>query len=75
MESRDHGLKRFAENACVDEIGNRYKVSSTKVYNVMDTGNGYSVRATATLTRGVPVKIICLTNAHGGVRDIAIDER
>lgn len=75
VESQERGLKRFAENACIDEIDNRYNVSSTKVYNVIDTGNGYSVRASATLNRGAPVKIICLTNTHGGVRDIAIDER
>lgn len=74
-ESEDRGFREFAENACIDEIGGRYNVSGTRVYNVIETGDGYSVRASATSARGTPVKIVCLANSHGGVRDIVIDER
>ena len=74
-ETQDSGLEEFAEAACVDEIGIRYDVGSIRAYDVEETSNGYTVRATAKSARGAPVKIVCVTNEHGGVRDIAIDER
>lgn len=74
-ESRDGGVRAFAENACADEIHARFDVSSVNVYNVQETSNGYSVRASATLSRGTPVKIVCLANPHGGIRDLEIDQR
>ena len=74
-ESQDSGLKAFAESACVDEIGSRYKVSTVRVYELRENSNGFTVRASATLARGAPVKIVCLTNPHGGVREVTIDER
>ena len=65
----------FAERACRDEAGVRYNVSTVRVYDVRETNNGYVVRITVTSTGGKPAKVVCLTNAQGGVRDISIDER
>ena len=74
-ESQDGAVRAFAESACVDEIGSRYSVSAVRVYDLKENSNGYTVRASGTLARGTPVKIVCLTSPHGGVRDVAIDQR
>lgn len=74
-ESQDGSLKAFTENACLDEIRNRYNVSRVKAYDFRETSSGYTVRASATSATGAPVKIVCLANTHGGIRDLAIDER
>ena len=50
-------------------------VSRVSVYDLEANSNGYTVRASATLTRGTPVKIVCLTNYQGGIRDVTVDER
>lgn len=65
----------FAEHACVNEIRDRYNVTSVKAYSVDKTDKGLVVRATMTLARGTPVKVICLTNDHGGVEEIRVEER
>jgi len=65
----------FAKKACVDEISDRYAVTQVRAYEVNENNNGYIVRASVTLARGEPAKVVCLTNAHGGVREITIDER
>lgn len=65
----------FAEKACRDETAARFNVSTVRVYDVSKTNNGYTVRITVTLTRGTPAKVVCLTNANGGVRDILLDQR
>jgi len=65
----------FAERACRDEASARYNVSTARVYDVSETNNGYVVRITVTSSRGNPARVVCLTNAQGGVRDISIDER
>lgn len=74
-ESQNGGLKAFAESACKDEIESRFNVSTVRVYDLRENTNGYSVRASATLARGARVKIVCLTNPHGGIREVTIDER
>ena len=74
-ESQDGSIKEFAENACLREISARYNVNGLKTYQVKTTANGYSVRASATSAGGARIKIVCITNTHGGVRDISIDER
>ena len=71
----DDDIKDFAEKACITEIGHRFNVSTIRAYAVNENSNGYVVRASVTLARGTPAKVICLTNAHGGVREITIDER
>lgn len=68
-------VKAFAENACEDEVRSRFNVSRVSVYDLEANSNGYTVRASATLTRGTPVKIVCLTNYQGGIRDVTVDER
>lgn len=73
-QSGDDDIKEFAEYACLDEIDDRYSFSSLSAYEVKKTDNGYTVRASATTARGTPVKVVCLTNIHGGVRDITINE-
>lgn len=72
---RDNGVAEFAKTDCVAGIGDRYDVSNIRAYDVRETNNGFAVRASATSARGTAVKLVCLTNAHGGVREITIDER
>lgn len=74
-QAQDGGNDNFAKSACVDEVGVRYEVSNVRPYEVEATGTGYTVRITAKSASGSPVRIVCLTNSHGGVRSISIDER
>ena len=68
-------IKAFAKNACEDEVRSRFNVSRVSVYDLKANSNGYTVRASATLTRGTPIRIVCLANHQGGIRDITVDER
>ena len=72
---RDDEVGDLAETVCFDEISRRFDASTVSVYSVNESNNGYIVRASVTLTRGPVVKVYCLTNAHGGVREITIEER
>jgi len=72
---QDDDVSNFAEKACIDEIRDRFDVSTVRTYAVNETNNGYVVRASVTLARGTTAKVNCLTNAHGGVKDIMIEER
>lgn len=74
-EFEDSSLEAFTESACAREISSRYSVSTVRVYDLKENSNGYTVRASATLDRGTPVKIVCLANPHGGIREVTIDER
>lgn len=74
-QAQDGSSDTFAETACVDQVGVRYELSNVRPYEVKVTGSGYTVRLTAKSASGSPVRIVCLTNAHGGVRSISIDER
>jgi hypothetical protein len=74
-ETQDGDVAEFAQKACIDEIGARYNVTNAKPYDVRETGNGYVVRVSVTSARGTPAKVTCLTNSHGGLRDITIEER
>jgi len=67
-------LSEFAEKACIDGIRGRYDTTTMRVYSVKESNNGYIVRASVTLAKGNVAKVYCLTNEHGGVRDIAIEE-
>ena len=71
----DDGVKDFAENACISEITQRFNVTTVKAYAINENSNGFVVRATVTLAKGNTARVNCLTNAHGGVRDITIEER
>jgi len=71
----DDDVREFSERACITEIGHRYNVSTARVYAVNENSNGYTVRVTVTLAKGNTAKVICLTNTHGGVKDITIEER
>ena len=68
-------VEEFAKSACLDATKRRMEVSSARVYEVTESSRGFVVRITATLVRGTPVKVACVTNAHGGVTDLDIDER
>ena len=57
------------------EIAKRYDVKTARVCAINENANGYVARATATLSKGGTAKINCLTNAHGGVKDITVEER
>ena len=65
----------YVEQACVDEISDRFDVTSVTAYAVNKTHNGFVVRASITLAKGSPAKVYCLTNEHGGVEEIRIEER
>jgi hypothetical protein len=71
----DDGAKDFAEKACISEITRRFNVTTVRAYAINENSNGYVVRATVTLAKGNTAKVNCLTNVHGGVRDISIEER
>ncbi len=75
IKPQDGDISDFAEKACVDEIGDRFEASRVKAYAVNESNNGYVVRASVTLARGTIAKVYCLTNAHGGVKEITIEER
>jgi len=68
-------VKEFAESACVTEIRHRFDVITVNAYSVNENSNGYTVRASVTLAKGNTAKVNCLTNTHGGVKDITIEER
>ena len=70
-----NGVQDFAEQSCIDEIKKRFEVSRVSTFAVNENNTGYVVRATAALTKGGNAKVTCLTNRHGGVRDVAIEER
>jgi hypothetical protein len=74
-DKADDDANLFAKRACVVEIGQRFSVSRIGVYEISENRNGYVVRANVTLAKGSNAKVICLTNRHGGVRDITIEER
>jgi hypothetical protein len=67
-------VSEFAEQACIDGIRGRYDTTTIRIYSVKESNKGYVVRASVTLARGNVAKVYCLTNEHGGVRDIAIEE-
>lgn len=68
-------ISGHAEQACITEIRNRFATTSLKSYSVKKNNNGYVVRASATLARGNTIKIYCLTNEHGGVEEVRVEER
>jgi hypothetical protein len=65
----------FARAACIDEIEARFDVSNVSAYDVTRNSSGFVVRASVTLKKGAAAKVVCLTNPHGGVRNVSIDER
>lgn len=72
---QDDDSIKFAEKACTDEISSRFNGSNIRIYAVNETNNGYVVRASITLDRGNTAKVVCLTNTHGSVREVTIEER
>jgi len=75
VEPQSDEITDFAERACIDEINSRFDVSRVRVYSINKNRNGYVVRATVTLARGATAKVYCLTNSHGGVKEVTIEER
>ena len=69
----DSGGSKFAEQACVDAIGDRFDTTSIRPYSVNKNSNGYIVRASVTLANGNPAKAYCLTNEHGGVEEVGLE--
>jgi hypothetical protein len=68
-------ISDYAKQVCVSETGDRFETTSLKAYAVDKTNNGYVVRISVTLARGTPAKVYCLTNEHGGVEEIRIEEQ
>lgn len=75
IKPQKNEISSHAEQACVAEIRDRFATTSVKSYSVKKNDNGYVVRASATLARGNTAKIYCLTNEHGGVEEIRVEER
>ena len=75
IEPQSDEITDFAERACIDEINSRFDVSRVHVYSIKQANNGFVVRATVTLARGATAKVYCLTNSHGGVKEVTIEER
>ena len=65
----------FAERNCGDEMRSRFDATAVNIYSIKENSNGFVVRASITLARGNTAKVICLTNSHGAVRDISVDEK
>ena len=74
-ETQNDDIRDFAEKACIDEISDRFDTSRVRVYASNENNNGYVVRATVTLAKGTIAKVYCLTNTHGGVEEVTIEER
>jgi hypothetical protein len=72
---QDDDSIKFAEKACTDEFSSRFNASDVRIYAVSETNDGYVVRASITLGRGNIAKVVCLTNTHGSVREVTIEER
>ena len=68
-------LSAYAEKSCVDEVRVRYETTSVRANSVRENASGFVVRATMTLARGNKASVTCLTNEHGRVRDVMIEER
>jgi predicted transcriptional regulator len=68
-------VRDFAENACITEIKQEFDVTRVRAFSIEETINGYTVHASVTLAKGNTASVKCLTNVHGGVRDIVIEER
>jgi len=68
-------LSAYAEKSCVDEIRSRFDTTTVRANSVRENANGFVVRASMTLARGNIAKVTCLTNEHGRVRDVMVDER
>lgn len=69
----DRGGSEFAEQACVDAIRDRFDTTSIRPYAVKKNNKGYVVRASVILANGKPAKTYCLTNEHGGVKEVGIE--
>jgi hypothetical protein len=74
INPQDDDSTKFAEKACADEFSSRFNASNIRIYAVNETNDGYVVRASITLDRGNTAKVICLTNTHGSVREVTIEE-
>ena len=75
ITSSKNDAKSFAERACITGISDRYKVSGVKPYSIKENSNGFVVRASINLPNGSAAKVFCLTNSHGGVQEITIEQR
>ena len=65
----------FAKRSCADAIRDRFDAPSVNVYSITESDTGYVVRASITVSKETPAKIICLTNEFGGAEEIRIIEQ
>ena len=73
--SQDNDNSAHAEQVCTDAIKSRFNTRSANVYRVSDSGQGFVVRASITLSNGRQAKVYCLTNSYGGVDELRIVEQ
>jgi hypothetical protein len=67
-------LSEYAEQACVDTIKGRFDTVSVNTYAVEENSSGYTIKVSVGLARGTKMKIVCLANEQGGIREITIQE-
>ena len=70
---QNDNLSDYSEKVCIAAIQSRYDASMVSTYAVKENSNGYTVRASVTMSNGTATKIYCLTNELGGVREITIE--
>lgn len=73
--SGEDDLSAYAEKSCIDEIRSRFDTTTVRANSVRPNASGFVVRTTMTLARGNTASVTCLTNEHGRVRDVVVDER
>ena len=67
-------LMAYAEKSCIDEVRSRYDTTTVRSNSVRENASGFVVRGSMTLARGNVAKVTCLTNEHGRVRDVIVEE-
>ena len=71
----DDDNSTYAERSCIDEMRSRYDSTRVRVNSVEPNSNGFVVKGNMTLARGGTAKLTCLTNHHGRVTEVIIEER
>lgn len=70
---QDDDLATYAKSMCVDAIRDRYDTTMVSPYAVKENTNGYTVRASITMSTGAVTKAYCRANKQGGVIDVSIE--
>lgn len=66
------GSTAHAESACRDAINSRFDMTRVSISRIAENSNGYTVRASGTLSSGGTARLVCLTSPNGTVTDVTI---